>query len=62
MIPPVPLQSQPGDFREQATICDLAVSCNPSNIHCWCTHVIEVGYNKVVQMVVSAVGSVDQVE
>ena len=59
VLPPVPLQTQPEDFKEQAVVCDLAASCNPSNIHCWCTHVIEVGYNKVVQMVVSAVGSVD---
>ena len=54
--PPVPIQTQPQDFKEQATICDTAGSCNPSDIHCWCTHVIEVGYNKVVQMVVSSVG------
>ena len=54
--PPVPIQTQPEDFKEQAVVCDLAASCNPSNIHCWCTHVIEVGYNEVVQMVVSSLG------
>ena len=59
VIPPVPIQTQPQDFKEQATICDTAGSCNPSDIHCWCTHVIEVGYNKVVQMVVSTIGSVN---
>ena len=59
LFPPVPIQTQPEDFRDHATICDLAGSCNPSNIHCWCTHVIEVGYNKVVQMVVSSLGFVE---
>ena len=56
VFPPAPILTQPDDFEQQALKCDLSANCNPNDIHCWCTHVVEVGYNKVIQIVVSSVG------
>ena len=58
IFPPTPILTQPEDFEEQALKCDISANCNPSDIHCWCTHVVEVGYYKVIQLVVSSVGLV----
>ena len=56
IFPPAPILTQPEDYDKQALKCDISANCNPSDIHCWCTHVIEVGYKKVIQLVVSSVG------
>ena len=59
ILPPSPPQTQNDDFKKQANICDLDTNCNPSNLACMCTHMIEIPHNKTVQFVLTALGAYD---
>lgn len=58
LSPPVPLLTQPEEFNNQVIVCDRNAKCNPFDLHCICTHMVEVGYNKTVEFVMSSRGFV----
>lgn len=49
--PPAPPVTQKDTFDEQATMCNATLDCNPGTLDCLCTHMIELPYNKTVQLV-----------
>ena len=56
--PPVPLLTQPEEFSKQAVICDRDTKCNPFDLHCICTHIVEVGYDETIDIVLSSRGRI----
>lgn len=59
ILPPAPPQTQNDDFLKQANICDLTANCNPSDLACTCTQMIEIPHDKTVQFVLTALGAYD---
>ncbi|PFX15861.1 Laccase-16 [Stylophora pistillata] len=57
ILPSFPPQTQYDNFTTYDTICDLRADCNPSTLECSCVHVIDIPYNKTVQMVFSSIGA-----
>ena len=56
ILPSAPPQTQPDDFREQNTVCDTTIDCNPSTLDCTCVHLREIPYMQTIQFVLSGVG------
>ena len=56
ILPSFPPQTQYEDFQQRDNICSLAADCNPSTTDCSCVHVIQIPYNRTIQMVFSSIG------
>ena len=56
ILPSFPPQTQYEDFQQRDNICSLTADCNPSTIDCSCVHVIEIPYDRTIQMVFSSIG------
>ena len=59
ILPPVPPVTQNEDFQNQAVQCHLPEICNPSSLNCMCTQVLDIPYNKTVQLIFTSVGTFD---
>ena len=56
ILPSFPPQTQYEDFQQRDNICSLTADCNPSTIDCSCVHVIQIPYDRTIQMVFSSIG------
>ena len=56
ILPSFPPQTQYEDFQQRDNICSLEADCNPSTPDCSCVHVIQIPYNRTIQMVFSSIG------
>ncbi len=59
LLPPAPPQTQYDDYLKQGTQCDLETECNPASLACICTQVRDIPYDKTIQFVLTAMGTVD---
>ena len=56
ILPSFPPQTQYEEFQQRDNICSLAADCNPSTTDCSCVHVIQIPYDRTIQMVFSSIG------
>lgn len=61
ILPPAPPMTQHDDFYKQASLCHLNDKCNPYQISCLCTHVIDIPYNNTIQFVWTSIGGFPEV-
>ena len=56
LLPSFPPQTQNKQFKANDVICNLQADCNPSTLECSCVHIIDIPYQKTIQLVLTAIG------
>ena len=56
ILPAHPPQTQYDDFMNKDNICDRTLDCNPFNLACLCTHMIDLPYMETIQLVLTNMG------